>query len=97
MQIIDMNNCEYSYRHGRYGGQAGDKDGVLYNNENWIIKYLKSTKEMIDDIPEIAFNQIVCSSNRKEFYKSSLNIRFEKLIEPAYLKIMENTKKTRVA
>ena len=46
MQIIDFSNCEFNNRHGRYGGAAGDKDGILYNGENWIIKYPKSTRSM---------------------------------------------------
>ena len=29
-----------------YGGHAGDKDGVIYNNENWILKYPKSTFDL---------------------------------------------------
>lgn len=44
--MVDFSNCEYSDRHGMYGGQAGDKDGIIYNGEYWIIKYPKSTKSM---------------------------------------------------
>lgn len=44
--IVDFENAPFSLRHGRYGGQAGDKDGIIYNKENWIIKYPKSTKSM---------------------------------------------------
>lgn len=52
MEIIDFSNCEYSNRHGRYGGNAGDKDGIIYQNENWIIKYPKTTKSMVGkDLP----------------------------------------------
>ncbi len=46
MNIIDFSNLEKSSRHGRYGGQAGDKDGVLYEGEPWIVKYPKSTRSM---------------------------------------------------
>lgn len=46
MQIIDFNACPKSLRHGTYAGQAGNKDGILYQNEPWIIKYPKSTRSM---------------------------------------------------
>ena len=41
MKLIDLNKYEQSLKHGSYGGNAGDKDGIIYNNENWIIKYPK--------------------------------------------------------
>lgn len=44
--IYDFENYPYSPRHGRYGGQAGDKDGIIYNKEYWMIKYAKSTRNM---------------------------------------------------
>ena len=44
--LIDFSNCVYSDRHGSYGGMAGDKDGILFEGEYWIIKYPKSTKFM---------------------------------------------------
>lgn len=30
-----------------YGGNAGDKDGVIYNDAEWIIKYPKTTVNMV--------------------------------------------------
>lgn len=45
-RLTNFENCPYSSRHGRYGGQAGDKDGIVYNKEYWIIKYAKSTKNI---------------------------------------------------
>lgn len=46
MKIIDFSNAEYSIRDGIYGGLSGDKDGVLYNGEFWIIKFPRSTKAL---------------------------------------------------
>ena len=46
MNFINFSDCRKSNRHGTYGGQAGDKDGILYNNEFWIVKYPKSTRSM---------------------------------------------------
>lgn len=47
--IIDFSSCKLNDRYGRYGGAAGNKDGITYKNENWIIKYPKSTKSMAGD------------------------------------------------
>ena len=40
--IIDFSNTPFSARHGSYAGMAGDKDGILYQSEPWIIKYPKT-------------------------------------------------------
>lgn len=48
-EIINFQDCPYSNRHGSYTGMAGDKDGILYNDEPWIIKFPKSTKFMQTD------------------------------------------------
>ncbi len=51
IKIINFDDCQYSDRDGTYGGAAGDKDGIIYNNEYWIIKYPKNTKDMrLDDM-----------------------------------------------
>ena len=46
MKIYDFNDCSISERNGFYGGQAGSKEGIVFNGENWIIKYPKSTVGM---------------------------------------------------
>lgn len=48
--MVDFSKCEYSDRHGSYGGIAGDKDGILYNGEYWIIKYPKSSRYLKADL-----------------------------------------------
>lgn len=48
MNIVDFSNCPYSDKHGTYGGLSGRKDGIIYNNENWLIKYPKNTIGMKD-------------------------------------------------
>lgn len=45
-KIIGFDACPTNERNGTYGGQAGDKEGITYNGEYWIIKYPKSTKGM---------------------------------------------------
>ena len=50
MEIYDLSSCEYSNRHGSYGGMAGDKDGILFNNEFWIVKYPKSARQFSSDL-----------------------------------------------
>lgn len=46
MKIVDFSNSKYSNRNGFYGGAAGDKDGIIYNGNQWIIKYPKSNVGM---------------------------------------------------
>ena len=46
MKIINFDYCKTNERNGTYGGMAGSKEGITYNNEYWIIKYPKSTKGM---------------------------------------------------
>lgn len=47
--VRNFEDCSKSSRHGRYGGQAGDKDGIVVDGNNWIVKYPKSTKGMTGD------------------------------------------------
>ncbi len=42
MNIVDFSNCIENDR--SYGGNAGEKLGVIYQNENWLLKFPKSTK-----------------------------------------------------
>ena len=42
IHIYDFNNNKDSGR--KYGGMAGAKLGIIFNNENWILKFPKSTK-----------------------------------------------------
>ena len=46
LNIENWDNLTLSDRDGTYGGMAGFKRGVLYNNESWIIKLPKSTNGM---------------------------------------------------
>jgi len=39
MQIYDFNLNSLSYKNGSYGGAAGNKDGILINGEEWLLKY----------------------------------------------------------
>lgn len=41
-EIINLNECILSRKNGMYGGAAGNKDGIIYNGENWLIKYPKN-------------------------------------------------------
>lgn len=51
IKLYDFDDCKINERNGRYGGMAGSKEGITYNNGYWIVKYPKSTKDMrVDDI-----------------------------------------------
>lgn len=46
MKIQNIDNAKYSEKHGSYGGASGLKDGLTLNNENWLVKYPKSAKNL---------------------------------------------------
>lgn len=46
IKIVDLNMCELSYKNGTYGGHAGGKDGILYEGEEWMVKYPKNLSSM---------------------------------------------------
>lgn len=50
MNILDLDNVPLSDRNGSYGGAAGSKEGVLLNDQYWLIKYPKSTRSMKGDL-----------------------------------------------
>lgn len=44
MEVIDFNECKENDRD--YGGNAGEKLGIIFNEENWFLKFPKSTVGM---------------------------------------------------
>ena len=46
IEMIDFTNCELSSRNLEYGGRAGEKKGIIYNNEFWFLKFPKNTLGM---------------------------------------------------
>lgn len=55
MKIYNLENCEYSWKHGHYGGLSGDKDGILINGESWMVKYPKKDPVLKD--VQISYSQ----------------------------------------
>lgn len=53
MKIYDLNRCETSERNGMYGGMAGLKEGIIWNDAFWLVKYPKTTKGM--DIKNMSY------------------------------------------
>ncbi|MCR5786734.1 MAG: hypothetical protein K6G28_03465 [Acholeplasmatales bacterium] len=45
-KIIDFTNCNLSSRNLEYAGRAGEKRGIIYNNELWFLKFPKNTLGM---------------------------------------------------
>lgn len=45
-EIVDLSKCKLNERAGTYGGKAGFKDAIVYNDEYWIVKYPQSAKRM---------------------------------------------------
>ena len=46
IEIIDFTNCELSSKNLEYGGRAGEKKGIIYNNGFWFLKFPKNTLGM---------------------------------------------------
>ena len=46
INMIDFTNCELSSRNLEYGGRAGEKKGIIYNNGFWFLKFPKNTLGM---------------------------------------------------
>lgn len=44
MKMIDFTQCKASNRF--YGGHAESKKGIIYNGENWFLKFPKNTKKL---------------------------------------------------
>lgn len=44
--VFDFTDNEYSWKNGSYGGAAGHKDGILIENEPWLVKYPKNISAM---------------------------------------------------
>lgn len=45
-ELVDFSNCELSSRNLEYGGRAGEKKGIIFNNEFWFLKFPKTTLGM---------------------------------------------------
>lgn len=41
--MIDFTNCKLSDRNLEYAGRAGEKRGIIYNDEHWFLKFPKNT------------------------------------------------------
>ena len=46
IKMVDFTNCELSSRNLEYGGRAGEKKGIIYNNDFWFLKFPKNTLGM---------------------------------------------------
>lgn len=44
--IVDFSNCLLSNRNLQYAGRAGEKRGIIYDGENWFLKFPKNTLGM---------------------------------------------------
>lgn len=46
IKMYDFSKYELSSRNLEYGGRAGEKKGIIFNNENWFLKFPKSASSM---------------------------------------------------
>lgn len=45
-KIFNFENVKLSDRNGIYGGMAGQKEGIIFQNEYWLIKYPQRTRSI---------------------------------------------------
>ena len=45
-KLYNFTNCELSPRNLEYGGRAGEKRGIIYNDSFWFLKFPKNTNAM---------------------------------------------------
>ena len=46
IKMYDFSNCKLSTRNLEYGGRAGEKKGIVFNDEFWFLKFPKSASRM---------------------------------------------------
>lgn len=46
IKLIDFTNCPLSSRNLEYGGRAGEKKGIIFENDFWFLKYSKNARGM---------------------------------------------------
>lgn len=46
LPIVDSSKCMLSLKNGMYGGNAGSKEGIVFQDENWIVKYPKDIRNL---------------------------------------------------
>ena len=46
IKLYDFTKYELSSRNLEYGGRAGEKKGIIFNNENWFLKFPKNASNM---------------------------------------------------
>ena len=87
VKIYDLSQCPLSPKNGLYGGAAGSKEGIIINNEFWLIKFPKNTKSMRN--VDISYtNSPLCEYIGSHIYeilgykthKTILGVRNDKLV-----------------
>lgn len=48
VDIINLDSCPLSRKNGTYGGAAGNKEGILFNGEFWLVKYPKNIRNLLN-------------------------------------------------
>ena len=56
MTIYNLDKCPLSPKDGMYGGNSGKKEGIIINEENWLVKYPKNTKEL-KNVTDMSYTQ----------------------------------------
>ena len=82
MSLIDFSNAEKNLKF--YGGESGAKLGIIYENENWLLKYQKSTKGLLN--PKLSYT----TSPLSEYIGSKFYESFEIPVQETQLGFRDN-------
>ena len=56
IKIINLESVEYSPKHGTYKGKTSSKDGIIYDNEMWILKYYPYAREYNEEHNKLEYS-----------------------------------------
>lgn len=85
INIYDLSNNPLSLKNGFYGGTACNKDGILIDDDEWIVKYPRSLSQMEDENASYSSLSEFLGSEiyrilRYDVHKTILGVRNNKLI-----------------
>ena len=85
INIYDLSNNPLSLKNGFYGGTACNKDGILIDDDEWIVKYPRSLSQMEDENASYSsFSEFLGSEIYRilgyDVHKTILGVRNNKLI-----------------
>lgn len=61
IKVLNLENVEFSSKHGIYKGNETYKEGIIYNDEMWILKYFSDIEEFDEEGNKLERSQTALS------------------------------------